>query len=401
MFSLAVPAFSGEAPEKSPLSGKIPVKFVYIHGTNQNTLESRFRFEQSVKRLHGEIVNVFENNRLIQTQWFHQNQYYISTEPVVFFWGDRSQSELEFLKRDLTLLTGIKTRLAGRVREEMAYMLHDAVWFERPKNKYQILKALHETVMLAHGENQPIVLLGHSAGSLVAFNYLTYLLPFLDQETLLRVTKSPSDVVSAIRRSDLPPTCALALIDSGAFRPDLSGRLMSTYQEPELGIASLSAESRQIYLDKLPEAIRTATQTSCLPPNALQGMITFGSPIPLFESDVGRYEDVFSLLVSYMLKYLLENDMVWLHVNHIKDPVGFPLPDYQIMAKRIQANQGIDIQQKGGIIASNSNIRQWTFIQNAHTWYWKKPELFAKELVKTYEAGYTEHAGKAEQPLRK
>lgn len=394
MVRLTPQSLAREASEKPPASRKVSGKFVYVHGTNRNTVESRAAFENQVSRAHAAILKEFEGSELIQKQLLQNNRYTISPNPVAFYWGDRSQSELEFLKRDLSLLEGIQSRLSGHARQLLAYMLHDAVWFERPKNKYQILKALHETVMTAHGENQPVVLFGHSAGSLVAFNYLTYLLPFLDKDTLLRITKPPQDIVEAITSADLPPTCALALIDSGAFRPDLTGRLMSTYQEPELGIASLSSESRQLYLEKLPNAIRKATQTSCLPPNVLQGMVTFGSPLPLFESDIGRYEDAFSLLVSYMLKYLLENDIVWLHINHINDPIGFPMPNYDVIVERIRRNQGIDIQPKGGMIANNSNIRGGALIKNAHGWYWENPDRFAREILNTYEENYAKWLGK-------
>jgi hypothetical protein len=372
------------------------VKFVYVHGTNLNTLESRQDFEQRVKRLHVEIMTAFGASKLIHEHLLQNGRLSISPEPTIFFWGDRSQSELNFLKSDLTLLEGVKTRIAGLAREQLAYMLHDAVWFERPKNKYQILKALHNTVMTAYANNQSVVLLGHSAGSLVTFNYLTYLSPFLDQDTMLRIINPPQDIVEAIRSADIPPICALALIESGAFRPDLSGRLRLTYQEPLLGISELSPESRKLYLARLPEALRNAAQTCCLPPHAVRGMITFGSPIALFESDVGQHEDVFSLLVSYMLKYLLENGMAWLHANHIKDPIGFPLPDYDEMIHRIKANQGICIHPQGGLIANNSNIRGDVLIQNAHGWYWQKARRFAEELVKTYEANFAgqpyEHA---------
>jgi hypothetical protein len=117
-------------------------------------------------------------------------------------------------------------------------------------------------------------------------------------------------------------------------------------------------------------------------------MITFGSPLPVFESDIGRHKDVFSLLVSYMLKYLLEHDMVWLHLNHINDPIGFPIPDEDTIIERLETNQGIKIQQKEGLIAGNSNIRKGAFIKSAHLWYWYKPDDFSQQLVKTYEANY-------------
>lgn len=383
--------FPAQAYGDDLMPEQTPIQFVYVHGTNLNTPESRVDFEQRVSKMHFAITAAFENSSLIRAYFLQNDHFSIAPEPISFFWGDQSQSELEFLKRDLGLLKSTRTRLAGHAREQIAYMLHDAVWFERPKNKYRILKSLHETVMKAHGENRQIVLLGHSAGSLIAFNYLTYLLPFLDKETLLKITKPPRDIVEALNSNEFPPTCALALIDSGAFRPDLSGRLMSTYQEPYLGIAELSSESRKLYLERLPGAIQTATQTSCLPSGVIRGMITFGSPIPLFESDVGRHGDVFSLLVSYMLKDILEHDTVWLHVNHIKDPIGFPMPDYDVMIERIRAKQGIEIQPQGGMIASNSNIRNMAFIQNAHDWYWQQPERFAVELVKTYEANIVEH----------
>lgn len=369
-------------------SAQIPVKLIYVHGTNQNTTESRAGFEGRVARLHAHILEEFNRSHTIRNQLFNQDQYVISPESVAFFWGDRSHSEIEFLKKDLNLLQGFQTRLAGSVREKLAYVLHDAVWFERPKNKYRILTELHETVMSTHQGNLPILLMGHSAGSLVVFNYLTFLLPLLDTQALLHITKPPEEVAEVIVSANLPPTSALALINSGAFHPDLTGRLVSTYQkESGVGIASLSADSKKLYLENLPSAIRQATETSCLPPHVLLGMVTFGSPIPIFESDLGRHEDVFSLLVSYMLKYLLENGMVWMHANHVNDPVGFPIPGIDIV-KRIEDSQGIHIEPKGGMIIDNSNIRGGAHITKAHFWYWEKPEDFARILVKTYEENF-------------
>ena len=108
----------------------------------------------------------------------------------------------------------------------------------------------------------------------------------------------------------------------------------------------------------------------------------------------GRFEDVFSLLVSHMLKYMIEHEMVWLHINRIQDPIGFPLPAYDSIMERIRTNQDIVIEPKGGMIASNSNIRGAAFVQNAHGWYWRRQKLFARALVNTYEKGYAREVEK-------
>src|SRR5690349_16226041 len=96
-----------------------PIRFVYVHGTNQNTKESHQRFNQKVSRLHPYIKDALEQEPLAQEHLLDGGRQMISPQPISFFWGDLSQEELTTLHRSLfsSQLTEKGLNLAERARK--------------------------------------------------------------------------------------------------------------------------------------------------------------------------------------------------------------------------------------------------------------------------------------------
>jgi hypothetical protein len=362
-----------------------PIRFVYIHGTNQNTSESHQLFNQDVAQLHPYLKSALEQEPLVKAHLLGDGHQTISPQTINFFWGDLSQEDIQGLNRNLfsKQLRNRGLNLADRARKTLALALHDAVWLEKESRKKEVLHNLFRATV--QESDQPIFLMGHSAGSLIVYNFLLYRLPYIDSSDFARWLQVDAEVLQTIQAQGSCNTCLEALMSSSMIRYDAEGRLVPCFdglksQIPESLLKSMRTEA----IARLPDY----TRQYCLPESMVRGVVTFGSPLALFYSTVANPKLDASYLTAKMFRYTLSHNIAWLHVNHFKDFIAVPIPDEQRMLDVILNRAGPPIELKGGFITNDVVKTRDVTLLNAHDWYWSKPAAFAGEIAKAYREGY-------------
>ena len=79
------------------------VSFVYINGSNNNDAKMRNWYINGVGKLHPVMKKKFEKNKEIKKVFSDKPQYKINDNPVIFFWGDKSKKDLEFVQEQLDI----------------------------------------------------------------------------------------------------------------------------------------------------------------------------------------------------------------------------------------------------------------------------------------------------------
>lgn len=365
---LAAPSFSSESD--SP-GGSI--RFVYIHGTNYNSPAWEARFKKDVSRLHKAIKKRFLSSKIISTNLLKNNQLVILDEPFPFYWGDKTVEQVEELDKDLSLSNrALIYSFNQAVRKLINHVLHDALWIENESNQQTVLNDLHSKLEEKEKAGEKLVLLGHSAGSLVTFHYLTNHLAYIN------TAEAFSAVGFDSKSSDLPEyTCVRALEESMVISFNSMGELSlypNVFKLSDINISTLISN----------------TDMKCLDLKTLKGFITCGSPLSVFSTSLRFAKtqlDNFSLFG--LAKAVYNNDLFWLHVNHLDDPIALGLPADEFME---EMKHQTGRKPKGFI----DNYMKNTFGANlvsSHIWYWYMPGAFAKSIVKSYEHGYRKYIG--------
>lgn len=361
------------------------LQFVYIHGTNQNTDKSQGHFDEEVTKVHPYIKAALEKEPLVQTHLLENGQLSISPQTINFFWGDKSHLAIQAVRRNIFVPQLDKgwLHLGQRAREKLAFTLHDAIWVEQQTNKKAIVGDLFETVM--KGGTQPIMLMGHSAGSLVSFDFLMYRLPYLDIQDFAQDLHADPVVLAHIKAAGTQHTCLEALLSSSAIRYDAQGKLVPFFKgiEPQIPPDLLT-----IYRKQWLESVPAFTKQYCLPENKVRGLVTFGSPLALFYSLAANPQKDESYLTASMVSYMLAHNIAWLHVNHWDDFIALPLPNKQRILEVVTNRMGSPPVLKGGFVANYIYLGHGANFYNAHGWYWRDPKAFAQAVAKDYHQGY-------------
>lgn len=363
------------------------IQFVYIHGTNQNSPQSHTEFNARVSKLHPQVMMAMTDEPLVKIRLLENGQRSISPQTLNFFWGDRSRIAIQAMKRNLLspqLMTGL-LRLAARARKKLDYTLHDAIWLEKDSNKKGVLNDLF--LALDTREQQPIVLMGHSAGSLLAFNLLIYRLPYLDIHNFATELKVDPKVLANIEAQGNANTCLEALMSSSAIRYNAEGNLTPFFKglEPTLP-ESLLQDYRTRWLANLP----LYTKQYCLAPGRVKGVVTFGSPLTMFYSTVANPKKDENYLTASMMSYLMAENIFWLHINHFNDFIAVPLPGKKQILAMITERLSKAPNLRGGFIQNTVCMQHGANVINAHSWYWVKPKAFAQSMAETYRKGFQE-----------
>lgn len=370
-------------PEATPADA---LRFVYIHGTNLNTPESHDRFNQSVANLHPHIKTALESDPLVRSSFLQDGSLAISYETLNFFWGDKSRVAIQAVRRSVLnpeLIYGWMS-LGLRAREKLYFTLHDAIWLQNQSNKKAVLDALYRSIM-QDKRRQPIVLMGHSAGSLVAFDLLLYRLPYIDIQDFARELSVDAKVMETLQQQDATNTCLEALLSLASIRYDAQGKLVPFLK----GLEPLTQSTEmEVYRQNMIAQLPAYTRQYCLPDGMFRGMISFGSPLMLFYSTVVNPQKDESYLTASILRYMLAHNLMWLHVNHSDDFIALPLPDRQQILTSMENRLGARPELGGGFIGNYIYLRKGASIYNAHSWYWQKPGPFAQAVARAYDLGY-------------
>lgn len=350
------------------------VSFVYINGSNNNNEKMRNWYIKGVQKLHPVMKQKFEKNKEIKTVFLEKPQYKINDEPVIFFWGDKSRADLEFVQKQLDITKALSPTVAYKVREMLTAYLHDAIWVQKQHNMLPILDDLNETIKQEAEKGNKVVLYGYSAGTFITYEYMFNKLPYINTENLFNTIDVSDEVRKFVKEHKTENTCISAL------------------SKAEIGVVS---QSGHLILKKIDDnsleenylKLQEATQTACAPVDSLKGVVNFASPLVLFYSDLADSDYELTYYNKLMLKYIIENGLFFITVNYREDPLGFPSTK-NLTIDEMEKRANIEIENPKGFVYDNSSVWSKRSVLFAHTSYWSAKRTFSNAVVKAFTNGY-------------
>ena len=349
------------------------VSFIYINGSNNNNEKMKNWFENGVKKLHPAMVNQFESNEQVKQLMLSHEGLNIIDDPKIFFWGDLSKTDLDFVNKQLDLSKDFSPTVAFQVRRLITQYMHDAIWVQKTHHMLPIVKNLNDMVKDEYSQGRSTILYGYSAGTFITYEYLVNTLPYINLEELFNNLKTEEDFKEFVKANPRRNTCISALADAGIGVVTSSGKLVFNTDKD-------SFKKRYLEIDK-------STENVCSPVGAVKGVVNFASPLVLFYSDLADPDYEQTYYNKLMLKYMMEKGLFWLTVNFREDPLAFPSSrnlTYQEMEKIIN----LTFTDPKGFIYDNSGVWSWRPFFLAHTSYWSARKKFSKAVVKSFVEGY-------------
>lgn len=351
------------------------LSFIYINGSNNNDEKMKNWYETGVHKLHPVLKKKFTKNHSIKKYYSQLGGLNIKDEPIIFFWGDKSKADLDFVKKQLNLSKAISSSGAYIARSLISQYMHDAIWVQKPHNMLPILDELNSVVKQEADEGNDVILYGYSAGTFVTYEYLFNKLPYINLEKLFTALSADQDVLDFVKSNPMKDTCISALSSQYA------------------GVGNVSSAGHMILnqnKDKLKEnylKINDMTEKACIPEGKVKGIVNFASPLVLFYSDVSdpNYEPNFYNKI--MIKYIMENGIFVLTVNFREDPLGYP-SYHNLTAEEMAETIKLPIENPSGVIFDDSSVWSKRPFVLAHTSYWSARGAFSKAIVKSFVNGY-------------
>ena len=200
------------------------LSFIYINGSNNNDEKMKNWYENGVKKLHPVLRKRFLKNSAIKKYYKgFDDKLAIKEEPVIFFWGDKSKTDLDFVKKQLDISKAISSSGAYFARSLIAQYMHDAIWVQKTHNMLPILEELNEAVKKEAASGNDSILYGYSAGTFVTYQYLFNKLPYINLEKLFETLKADKDVIDFVKANPRKNTCISALSYNYAGIGNVSG----------------------------------------------------------------------------------------------------------------------------------------------------------------------------------
>ena len=349
------------------------VSFVYINGSNNNDEKMKNWFENGVQKLHPQMKKQFESNEQVQQLMLSHEGLNITDEPKIFFWGDMSRADLDFVNQQLGISKTFSPTVAFQVRRLITQYMHDAIWVQKSHHMLPIVQNLNETVKEEFKQGRSTVLYGYSAGTFITYEYLVNTLPYINLEALFNALNVSEDFRNFIKENPRKNTCIAALADANIGVVSSGGKLVFNNNGESL---------KKHYLE-----IDKSTEKVCSPPGAVRGVVNFASPLVLFYSDLADPDYEQTYYNKVMLKYIMENGLFWLTVNFREDPLAFPSSrnlTYEEMEKILNS----EFKDPKGFIFDDSGVWSWRPFFLAHTSYWSAGKKFSKAVVKSFINGY-------------
>lgn len=352
------------------------LSFVYINGSNNNDEKMKNWFEKGVNKFHPVLRKKFIKNSAIKKYYKSlDSKVKIGEEPVIFFWGDKSKEDLDFVKSQLDISKAISSSGAYLVRSFFAQCMHDAIWVQKQHNMIPILDELNETIKKEAENGHDVILYGYSAGTFVTYEYLFNKLPYIKLEQLFEALEPDKEIIDFVKANPRQNTCisALSYDYAGIGNVSSAGHLILNQDKEKL-------IKNYLKIDEM-------TEKACMPKNAVKGVVNFACPLVLFYSDISdsRYE--LNFYNKLMTKYIMENGIFLLTVNFKEDPLGFPT-GRNLTAKEIEKRIGLEIENPTGVIYDNSGVWSKRMFALAHTSYWSARGTFSNAVVKSFVNGY-------------
>lgn len=346
--------------------------FIYINGSNNNDAKMQNWFIKGVNKLHPVLKKKFEQNKEINEFFANNPEYNINEEPVIFFWGDKSRTDLEFVKNQLDISKALSPTIAYKVRSMLASYLHDAIWVQKQHNMLPILDDLNNTVVKEAEKGNKTILYGYSAGTFITYEYMFNKLRYIDVENLFNTINVSENIRKFVKDNPMENTCISALSKAGLGGVSQSGHLVFRNNDNDL---------KKNYMN-----LKESTETACAPKNSFQGVVNFASPLVLFYSDLADPEYELNYYNKLMFKYLLENGLFFITVNYREDPLGFP-SSRNLSAEEIENLTGLEINNAKGFVYDNSSVWSKRSFIFAHTSYWSSKRTFSNAVVKAFIEG--------------
>ncbi len=351
------------------------VSFIYINGSNNNDEKMKTWYENGVKKLHPVLRKKFINNSAIKKYYCAKNGLNIKEQPVIFFWGDKSKTDLTFVKDQLDVSKAVSSTGAYIVRSLIAQYMHDAIWVQKAHNMLPILNELNNYVKKEAESGNDVILYGYSAGTFITYEYLFNKLRYINLEKLFETLNMDNEFLEFIKQNPKKDTCISAL----------------SYNYGGIGTVSTAGHILlNPNLDKLKEnylKIDEMTELACAPDKRLKGVVNFASPLVLFYSDIADPDYELNYYNKLMTKYIYENGIFFITANFKEDPLGFPT-SRNMTVDEVEDRMNISINNPTGVIYDDSSIWSKRMFPFAHTSYWSAKGTFSKAVVKSFINGY-------------
>lgn len=361
------------------------VSFVYVHGVNNHQLTSDEVVQKRFKKLHEALLEDLSEDRAATEILTHSNRYSVAEKPSVFYWGNINQNSVSSLRQELNFFKKNQSRVAAFLQSEVATVIQDFFWLVRQSNQNKIMTALEQHIAKDVPKDNRIVLYAHSGGAIIAFQYLLHYLPYLDVAHFVSQDPGiPDEVKLKAEALALKPTCLNALLASQLVHFNSQGE-MATYLSGAQG-EHLTDSDWVEFIDKL-EYLQLQSPKVCTQPSRVRGLVTFGNPLfallPMDKDETGMEAQLNRL----MLRYMLENDMFWLNLNRINDPVGYSISNEQIIAS-LRPDYGLlSESQDRGFIYNNVDTSGRIYFYRAHSSYLSRPSSFSKFVWESLKEG--------------
>ena len=338
----------------SPVFASQNLSFVYINGSNNNDEKMKTWYEEGVRKLHPTLRKKFLRNSGVKKYYSDKGGLEIKKEPVIFFWGDKSKTDLDFVRNQLDISKAISSSGAYLVRSLIAQYMHDAIWVQKSHNMMPILADLNKYVINEANDGQDVILYGYSAGTFVAYEYMFNKLRYINANELFKTINKDKEFLDFIEKNPRKNTCLSAL----------------GYDYAKIGALSTSGH---IILNNDKEQIRESylrldeiTELACAPEKNFRGIVNFASPLVLFYSDLADESYQVNYFNKLMTKHIFENGIFWVNVNFKEDPLGFPTSRNFTVAE-LEKRMNIDIVNPSGVIYDNSSVWSKRMFPFAHT----------------------------------
>ncbi len=351
------------------------LSFIYINGSNNNDDKMKNWYETGVRKLHPVLRKKFIKNHSIKKYYSQLGKLNIEKEPVIFFWGNKSKVDLDFVKDQLDLSKAISSTGAYIVRSLLAQYFHDAIWVQKSHNMLPILEELNDVVKNEADKGNSVILYGYSAGTFVTYEYLFNKLPYINMENLFETLSVDKDILDFVKANPMNDTCisALSYQYAGVGNISNTGHMILNQDKNKL---------KQNYL-KLNEM----TKIACVPDGKVKGVVNFASPLVLFYSDMSDPDYEQTYYNKLAIKYIMEHGIFMLTVNFREDPIGFPT-NHNLTADEIAKTINLPIKNPSGVIYDNSSVWSKRPCVFAHTSYWSARKPFSKGVVNSFVNGY-------------
>ena len=364
------------------------VDFIYLHGSRPVTpggeAQAEQDFIQQIDTLHEWVSAEFYNEPIVQKFLLADGKKKIDPKAGRFYWGHKSGDDYSVVQRmtDWSHLEhGKPGPLARFIQKAFITGIHDTFWVSEFENARRVHFRLHEMIMGSVAKGREVVLFGHSAGAMAVQTYALYQVPFVNLQELLRtgVSQNFKDILG---KGDLQ-TCLRAMLESGVLEISNEGRLVGRLAtETMRDQDALDGFRQQLAQEKL-ESLPDFTENFCLPPNVLRGLVTYGNPTLVLDMKLSgdRGQPLF-----YFMRYVLQNQLFWLNINHVRDAMGYALYDGDDLPDILERKLGLPVVPSGGFFVSGA-ANSGASVLTAHSWYWLKPQQFSKVLAETFAKG--------------